>query len=372
MGAAAAPPAFQRVEELPTPALIVDLEEFEANLVRMAGALKEAGRAFRPHAKTHKCPEIARRCIAAGAVGACAAKLSEAEALAEGGVGGLLITTAVVGEAKIRRAVALARRRPDTIFSVDDAENVRQLSAAAGRGTKLNVALDLYVGRRTGVAPGQPALELARTISQLPNLHLKGLQAYCGYAAHVEGFDKRRQTSVEAMQQAVETRRLLETNGIGCPWISGGSTGTYNIDSAIDGVTEIQPGSFLFMDIDYRRIGGRGGAVYDDFRPSLFVLCTVVSRPQPKVAIVDGGYKAFATDRGYGPEAWNRPDLRYRFAGDEHGAVEMSGDELKVGDRVQFFTPHCDPTVNLYDRMYAVRRGRVEAEWAITARGRSQ
>jgi D-serine deaminase-like pyridoxal phosphate-dependent protein len=347
------------------------VEKLEANLQKMAGVLKAAGRGFRPHAKTHKTPEIAKLCIGAGAAGACAAKLSEAEALAAGGVKGLLVTTAVVGAAKLKRAAALARSNPDITYCVDDAENVRQLSAAVG-AARIQVAIDLWVGRRTGIAPGAPAVALAEEIAKHKNLKLKGLQAYCGYAAHVNGFEKRKQVSEEAMALAVDTRRQLERKGIECGWVSGGSTGTYNIDSAVDGVTEIQPGSFLFMDIDYRRIGGKSGAVYEDFAPSLFVWTTVVSRPQPAVAIVDGGYKAFATDRGYGPEAWDRPDLSYSFAGDEHGSVKMSGSELKVGDRVKWLVPHCDPTVNLYDRMYVVRNGRVEGEWLIAARGKSQ
>lgn len=373
VGAAAVPLPFRHRDELPTPALIVDLDVLEGNLAKMAGRLKGAGRAFRPHGKTHKCAEIAKRAIKAGAVGACAAKLGEAEAFAAAGVTGLLITGAAVGRANISRAVALARRSPDTIFCVDDAGNARDLNEAARAArVRLNVALDLWVGRRTGVPPGAPAVSLAETVAGLGNLRLKGLQAYCGYAAHVQGYEKRKRTSEEAMALAVETRRALERKGIACAWLSGGSTGTYNIDSAVEGVTEIQPGSFLFMDMDYRKIGGRSGAVYEDFAPSLFVICTVISRPQPQVAIVDGGFKAFATDRGYGPEAWKRPDLVYRFAGDEHGSVEMRGDELKLGDRVEFLTPHCDPTVNLYDALYAVRGSRVEGVWPIAARGRSQ
>lgn len=371
LGAATLPTPFRHRDELPTPALVFDRDVLQANLTKMAAHLKSAGRGFRPHGKTHKCPEIAKRCLAAGAVGACAAKLSEAEAFAEAGVTGLLITTPVIGAGKIRRAVDLARKRPDTIFCVDDIGNARQLNEAAA-GRKLNVAIDLWVGRRTGIPPGAPAVALAEELARLRNLRFHGLQAYCGYAAHIQGFEKRSQGSRDAMAQAVETRRAIEAKGIACGWVSGGSTGTYNIDSAIEGVTEIQPGSFLFMDIDYRRIGGRTGELYEDFQPSLFVICTVVSRPQPKTAIVDGGYKAFATDRGYGPDAWRRPDLKYSFAGDEFGSLAMSGDELKVGDRVEFLVPHCDPTVNLYDTIYEVSGEEVLAAWPISARGRSQ
>jgi D-serine deaminase-like pyridoxal phosphate-dependent protein len=374
-GAAAAVQAGRAVAkaDLATPALVVDLDAFEANLQKMAAHVKAAGRGFRPHGKTHKSPTVAKRLAAAGAAGACAAKLGEAEAFAAGGVRGLLVTSAVVGKAKLERALALARRQPDTIFCVDDAANAAEWNAAAATTRqRIRVAIDLWVGRRTGILPGAPAVALAEKIAQSRHLELAGLQAYAGHSSHVTGWEARRKSSEEAMAEAVATRRALEKLGIEGPLLTGGSTGTYNIDTALDGMTELQPGSFLFMDIDYRKIGGRGGALYDDFAPSLFVVCTVISRPKPDLAIVDGGFKAFATDRGYGPEAWRRPDLTYRFAGDEHGAVTMKGDELKVGDRLDFLVPHCDPTVNLYDRMYALRGDRVVEEWAITARGRSQ
>jgi D-serine deaminase-like pyridoxal phosphate-dependent protein len=175
------------------------------------------------------------------------------------------------------------------------------------------------------------------------------------------------------MRQAVETRRTIEKAGIECPMVTGGSTGTYNIDCNIDGVTELQPGSFMFMDVDYGRIGGQGSPVYQDFRNSLFVITTVVSR-RPGVAIVDGGYKAFATDKPYTPELRNLQGVPYSWAGDEHGSLDLSKApaDVKLGDRLEFIIPHCDPSVNLYDQIYALRGDRVEAVWAIAARGRSQ
>lgn len=361
-------------DDLPTPALILDLDAFEFNVKKMVGYVKGKGRAIRPHAKTHKCPEIAKYLMQAGAVGACAAKLSEAEALAAGGVTGLLITTAVVGVNKIERAIALAQKRPETTFCADNAQNVRDLNEAAGAAKlKLNVAIDLFVGNRTGIIAGDPAVALAEIIAGQPHLKLAGLQAYAGHASHTVGFEKRREVSIAAMTPAVETRRALERKGIACPLLTGGSTGTYNIDTDIDGINEMQPGSFLFMDVDYNRIGSQaGGEVYDDFRNSLFVRATVVSKPKDQQAIVDAGLKAFSTDKPY-PPRWRGGDaIPYAFAGDEHGRLTLSEKSVNVGDRLEFIIPHCDPSVNLYDRIYAVRGEQVEAVWRVAARGMSQ
>jgi D-serine deaminase-like pyridoxal phosphate-dependent protein len=361
-------------DDLPTPALILDLDAFESNVKKMVGYVKGKGRAIRPHAKTHKCPEIAKYLMRAGAVGACAAKLSEAEALAAGGVTGLLVTTCVVGKHKIERAIALARKRPETMFCVDNAQNVRDLNDAAGAAKlKLNVAIDLFVGNRTGIAPGETAVGLAEIIAKQPNLKLAALQAYAGHASHTVGFEKRREVSIAAMTPAVETRRALERKGIPCPLLTGGSTGTYNIDTDIDGINELQPGSFMFMDLDYNRIGSQSGSeVYNDFQNSLFVRATVVSKPKDEQAIVDAGLKAFSTDKPYLPK-WRGGDaIPYAFAGDEHGRLTLSAKSVNVGDRLEFIIPHCDPSVNLYDRIYAVRGEQVEAVWRVAARGMSQ
>jgi 3-hydroxy-D-aspartate aldolase len=362
-------------EDVPTPGLILDLDVFESNITKMAKHAKEHNRALRPHGKTHKCPEIAKALIQAGAAGACAAKISEAEVFAAGGVGGLLVTTAVIGKYKIERAVRLASQRHDTIFSVDNAQNVRDLNDAAGIAhLKMNVAIDLLVGSRTGIQPGQPALGLAQLIASLPNLKLAGIQAYAGHASHVKGFAERKKVSREAMGQAVDTRRLFEKQGIECPLLTGGSTGTYNIDSDIDGITELQPGSFMFMDVDYNRIGGQDGPLYKDFGNSLSVLTTVVSRPSDDIAIVDGGFKAFSTDKPFTPEAKGISGIVYSWGGDEHGRlnVAQASAAVNLGDHLEFIIPHCDPSVNLYDRIYCLRGNNVETVWKIAARGMSQ
>ena len=236
----------------------------------------------------------------------------------------------------------------------------------------LNLAIDLYFGR-TGVSPGAPAVDIARFISRLSHVRFAGIQAYDGAAAHTTPFEARRTRSLGSMKQAVETRRMIEREGIDCPLVSGGSTGTYLIDAEIDGVTEIQPGSFAFMDAEYAGIGGPDGGEYRDFAQALTVVATVISR-RPGVAIVDAGYKAFATDRPFTPVPVNLPGVTYGWAGDEHGRLDLTNADcdLRVGDRVEFVPPHCDPTVNLYDAIHALRGDRVEGVWPIAARGKSQ
>lgn len=359
--------------DVPTPALLLDLDAFEDNIAKMASHLKARNKAFRPHGKTHKCPDVARALIKAGAVGCCAARLSEAEVFADAGIPGLLITTAIIGKHKIERAVALANKAPDTMFVADDRQNVRDINDAAGRRNEpIRLAVDLFFGR-TGITPGQPAVELAQLIDSLPNVTFVGLQSYDGAAAHTTPFDARSARTRTTMGKAVETRAMIERGGIACPLVTGGSTGTYRFDSENPGITELQPGSFVFMDMEYRQIGGPDGTEYRDFKNALTVVTTVVSR-SAGLAIVDGGYKAFATDRPFTPRAVGIEGVTYAWAGDEHGRLEVSQAEreVKLGDRIEFIPPHIDPTVNLFDNIYALRGDRVEAVWPIAARGKSQ
>ena len=358
--------------DIPTPALLLDLDAFEDNIKKMASHLKARNKGFRPHGKTHKCPEIAKALIDAGAIGVCAARLSEAEVFAEHGIRGLLITTAVVGPDKIARAIALARSVPDTMLVVDDEHNVRALNGAAAGGGPIKLLIDLYFGR-TGIEPGPPAVRLAKIISTLPNVVLEGLQSYDGQAAHTTPFQARGDRTNGNMAKAIETKAMIEQDGISCRIVTGGSTGTYRFDAENPGMTELQPGSFIFMDLEYEQIGGPDGDRYRDFKNALTVITTVVSTP-PGFAIVDGGYKAFSTDRPFTPRPIDLPGVAYGWAGDEHGRLDLSTSSktLKVGDRVEFIPPHCDPTVNLYDQIYAMRGDRVEAVWPIAARGKSQ
>jgi D-serine deaminase-like pyridoxal phosphate-dependent protein len=362
-------------EELPTPALLLDLDAFEFNVQKMMSHVCEHNKTLRPHGKAHKSPEIAKYLITAGAVGACVAKLSEAEVFAEHGVGGLLVTTPVIGKYKIERALSLAKIQPDTILCVDNAQNVLDFSdAAVTRRLFLNLAIDLWIGRRTGVEPGAPSLALAQLIDSSPNVRFAGIQAYAGHASQVVGWEERRKTSRESMRQALDTKQLIEKNGMNVPLLTGGSTGTYDIDSQIEGMTELQPGSFIFMDVAYRRIGGKDGPVYQDFRNALSVLTTVISKPSRDIAVVDAGFKAFSTDQPVTPESKSAEGVVYRWAGDEHGILDLSqaSQPLNVGSTVEFVIPHCDPTVNLYDRIFCLRGDTVEQVWSVAARGKCQ
>lgn len=371
--AAALDPKGLRKADLPTPALLVDLDAFEANLKLMAGHCKRAGCGFRPHAKTHKCPEIGKRQVASGALGVCVATVPEAEAMVAAGIKGVLLTSPVVEPGKLARMTELARQGGEVMLAVGHPRQAEMLAeAAAAARVMVNVLVDVDVGdRRTGILPGQPALDLARFIAQRKSLRLRGLQAYAGHASHAVGFTRRREVSRTAMSKAVETRDLLVKAGLEVGILSGGSTGTYNIDSAIAGVTELQVGSYVFMDVEYRSIGGpEEAAVYQDFQPSLTVLTTVVSATHPDRVSLDAGTKAFATDVPFKPEAKGWEGLTYNRSGDEFGRLTAAaGARLpRLGDRLEFLVPHCDPTVNLYDRLYAVRGEKVEAVWPTTAR----
>ncbi|MGH7943947.1 MAG: DSD1 family PLP-dependent enzyme [Opitutaceae bacterium] len=362
--------------DLPTPALLVDLDLFEANLERMADHCKQAGCGLRPHAKTHKCAEVARRQIAAGALGICVATVAEAEAMVAADIRGVLLTSPIVDHNKIARMVELARQDQGVMLSVGHPLAVERLAEAAKeRRVTMEVLIDVDVGdRRTGILPGQPALELARLIGRNRNLRLRGLQAYSGMASHVAGFSAREKSSRSAMAKAADTRDLLGKAGFDMSLFSGGSTGTYNIDPGPGGVTELQAGSFIFMDVNYRVIGGRNGSsLYTDFQPSLTVLATVVNATHPDQVTVDAGIKAFSTDSTDKPEAKGWEGISYRRSGDEFGALTVAaGARLpQLGDRLEFIVPHCDPTVNLYDRIYALRGDKVEAVWPIMARRES-
>jgi D-serine deaminase-like pyridoxal phosphate-dependent protein len=362
--------------EIPTPALLLDLDRFERNIQKMAAHIAAAGKKLRPHAKTHKCPEIARRQIAAGAVGVCVAKVGEAEVMAAAGVRNLLITTEVVGPEKIGRLLGVLRRQPETLVVVDNRDNVQEVGdAVAKAGLVLNVLVDVDVGgRRTGTQPGEPALDLGRHVAAHPALHLRGLQGYAGHCAHVMGYDDRRRTSRRWMGRLMKTRELFQKHGLPVDVVTGGSSGTFNIDSELEGMTELQSGSYCVMDLDYRRIGSPRGAAYDDFEMALTVLTTVISVPTAEMAMVDGGFKAFSTDRPFVPEAVEWPGVEYSWAGDEHGRLMTTepGRLPRLGQLIEFFPPHCDPTINLYDRIYAMRGDTVEAVWDVAGRGRSQ
>ena len=364
------PPASigQRLEQVDTPALILELDAFEYNLRTLADMAHGRVR-VRAHAKTSKCAEVSKRQMALGAVGVCCQKVAEAEAMVEGGIPDVLVSNEVVGAAKIERLAQLARRARIGVC-VDDAGNVRDLEAAAQRaGAKLDVFVELEVGMgRCGVAPGEPALALARAVAACANLRFAGLQAYNGRAQHVRSNEDRRALIGKAAAAVRMTRELLVRNGIPCPIVTGAGSGTFMFEVESGAWDEIQPGSYAFMDADYAK--NEWAAPLPRFEHALFVLATVMSRSKPERAIVDAGLKASSVDSGM-PAVWRRPGLTYALASDEHGFIDIAPGAAApaLGDKLLLVPGHCDPTINLYDWYVCVRAGVVEALWPITARG---
>jgi D-serine deaminase-like pyridoxal phosphate-dependent protein len=368
MASAPAAAVGASLEEVDTPALVIELDAFERNLKVLAQSVEGRGVRVRAHAKTHKCPEIALRQIAAGAVGVCCQKVSEAEAMVAGGVADVLVSNEIVGARKLERLAALARRARIGVC-VDDAGNVRALSEAAQRaGATIEVYVEVDVGaRRCGVAPGGPALALAREVAALPGLRFAGLQAYHGAAQHLRATAERREAIARAAAAANQTRRLIESEGLACPTVTGAGSGTFAFEIESGVFDEIQPGSYVFMDADYAK--NEWAAPLPRFEHALFVLATVMSRPAPDRAVLDAGLKALAVDSGM-PLVWERPGLRFARASDEHGVLEIgAGATPALGDKLLLVPGHCDPTVNLYDWYVCVRSGVVEQVWPIAARG---
>ena len=357
------------LEEVDTPALILDLDALEGNIARMARSAAASGVRLRPHAKSHKCAEIARRQVAAGAVGVCCQKVSEAAALVAGGVADVLVTNEIVGAAKTARLARLAREAKVAVLA-DDAANVAELDAAArSEGVRLDLLVEIDVGaNRCGVQPGEPALALARRIAGCRNLRFAGLHAYHGSAQHLRSASERRAAIAAACDKARATKTLIEDAGIACETITGAGTGTFLLESASRVFNEIQPGSYVFMDADYHRNAWEEG--WPRFAQSLFVLAAVMSTPAADRAVVDAGLKASSVDSGL-PQVHQRPGVDYVKASDEHGVLKIAAGAKapKLGEKLLLVPGHCDPTVNLYDSFVCVRGGKVEALWPVTARG---
>jgi 3-hydroxy-D-aspartate aldolase len=366
-----APPASVGIplDEIDTPALVLDLDALEGNIARMAAALQGSGVRLRPHAKSHKCAEIARRQIAAGAVGICCQKVSEAEAMVAGGAADVLVTNEIVGKTKLARLAHLAKEAKVAVLA-DDAGNVTALDAAAREEkVRLELLVEIDVGAgRCGIAPGEAALALAKGIAACRNLRFGGLHAYHGAAQHRRDPAERRAAIAAAAEKAQLTKSLIEAAGIACETVTGAGTGTFLLEATSRVFNEIQPGSYVFMDADYARNRWEEG--WPAFGQSLFVLSTVMSTPAPDRAVVDAGLKASSVDSGM-PLVNDRPGVEYAKASDEHGVLKIAAGAKspKLGEKLLLVPGHCDPTVNLYDRYVCVRKGKVEALWAISARG---
>ena len=362
---------------LNTPVLVLDIGALERNIAAMAKLAASKGVQLRPHAKTHKSIDIAQRQIAAGAVGQCCAKLGEAETLAEGGIDGLHITSPVVSPGAITRLIALNDRCERLSVVVDNPANVAALAQAASLAQPLSVFIDIDPGiRRTGVASPEAAVALVRVIAATPNLAYAGVQFYCGREQHVESFAERQAAVQERTIYLQSVIAALVEAGSPPAIVTGSGTGTHRIDLELGVFTELQVGSYVFMDDQYRAcdLAGLGNEACP-YETSLFVDARVVSANAKSLVTVDAGFKAFATEGEPPRVAQGAPQgARFAFMGDEHGAVIAPdiGTQLVVSDRVILSIPHCDPTVDLYDNYHVVKDDTLVGIWPVSARGRSR
>ena len=360
------------VEDIATPALLIDLDAFEKNVKVMADFIRANGVRHRAHAKTHKSIDIALyQMDQGGACGICCQKVSEAEALVAAGITDVLVSNQVVNHRQIDRLATMARRAR-VIVCVDDAANVDELSAAA---VKNEVQIECLVeidcgGGRCGVSAGRPAVELARKISDSEGLLFSGLQAYQGSAQHVREYALRQAKVETAVEQVAETLKMLESEGLQCGIIGGAGTGTYYFEGTSKVYNELQCGSYIFMDVDYQRICDADGNRISEFDNSLFVLTSIMSHTKPDIAVCDAGLKVLSVDSGL-PKVFGRDDLEYTQSSDEHGVITDPDGVLRLNDKLMLIPGHCDPTCNLFDWYVGVRAGKVECLWPVTARGMS-
>ena len=364
---AAKPSGLTRVAQVDTPALLLDADALEANLQTMASFFAHRHCKLRPHFKSHKCTAIARLQMKAGAAGITCAKLGEAEVVADAGIRNLLIANQIVGPLKIRRLIELCRRA-DPMVAVDSAENVNMLSeAAVAAGVSIGVLVEVDVGMgRCGVAPGQPALELGRMVAASPGLRFEGLQGYEGHCVDLRDETERIKQTRQSLDHLVGTRRLIEQTGLRVNIVSGGGTGTYTINGDCEGIDEVQAGSYAAMDWWYSDIR-------PEFKQAMSILASVISRPNPGVAVIDVGRKGVGAEWG-APRIKNLPGADVAsFGSEEHTKLSVPQDSpIRIGDRIEIIPSHGCTTSNLYSEFVVHRGGLVTDHWAIEGRGKLQ
>ncbi len=357
-------------QDLPTPVLVLDEAAFERNLDRMSRHCQSAGLQLRAHVKVHRSADIGQRQVKAGAIGLCCATIAECEWMSANGISGLLWTAQPVGPDKTARFVALAKKDPASMTAVDDPAVVDRLNEAAGAAkTRLRLVVDIDVGiGRQGVHTPQEALELAQRIDRAPHLHFAGLMGYSGAASHAPGWENRRNVSRREVAKLLEAAALCRQSGLPVDIVTGGSTGTYNIDSEIEGITELQAGSYALMDSLYHGIGAKNGsATYDDFACALTVLTRVISRKYPNKATIDAGNKSLTRETDLVKD-W--PGVRVRPAGAEYGMLvwQDADREPRLGDLAELIPSNLDMSVNTFDRMYVCRGDAVVDVFSVLGR----
>ncbi len=358
------PPIGAPKSEIDTPALLINHEVLERNIATMAAYFRDGKARLRPHSKTHKSVQVARKQIAAGAVGITCAKLGEAEALADGGIDDILIANQIVGPIKITRLAALAKRCAVAV-AVDSSDNIRELSEAANAaGVTIRCLVEVNVGmNRCGVDTPEDALRLAREVERSQGLHFGGLQAYEGHLQNLLPLAEREARVRGDMQRALDARAYIEAAGIGVPLISGGGTGTFRISRGL--IDEIQAGSYATMDGQYKKVGA-------EFDNALTLLVTIISRPHPNLAVIDAGFKALTSE--FGPPTVLVDGATFGRFSEEHGTLELAGDaqKLRAGDKIELSPSHGCTTINLHDNFYVMEDERLMDVWKIVGRGKFQ
>ncbi|MDN5844170.1 MAG: DSD1 family PLP-dependent enzyme [Alcaligenaceae bacterium] len=354
--------------QIDTPALVLDLDALEKNIGAMADYAATRNMALRPHGKTHKCPEIARRQIAAGAIGICCAKTTEVEAFAAEDIPSILLTAPVADPRKLERLARARKALGELYMVVDDPAHVDACEAVARLTQQtVNVLIDMDVGQhRTGVVGPEAVVALARRVIETKGLTLAGLQAYAGQLQHIVEVRERESQARAVLAQVTAARDALLSNGMACGIVSGSGTGTFDIDAEAQVYTELQVGSYVFMDAHYHEVRQKG-AQGPTLVPALFVATQVISNRHPGFVTTDAGSKSMALD---GSAPWvsrGAPQgCAYRTSGDQFGrAVLPDSGSLPLGARLELVPPHCDPTVNLYEMFHCVRGDVIEALWKI-------
>ncbi len=364
------PPTLMTVDDLDTPALLVNLDAFERNIERMARTFRQAGVSWRPHTKGIKVPALAQRLIDAGAIGVTCAKVSEAEVMAKGGIRDILIANQVVGEKKVKRLAELCRIA-DVIVAVDSPAGVAELDHAAGvAGTRPRVIVEVDTGmHRCGVQPGQPVVDLATVAASSAHLRFAGVMAWEGHTAAIADETEKRGAVTAAVALLTSSADACRKAGIPVAIVSCSGTGTYKFASGLPGITEVQAGGGVFGDVHYRDHFGV------DHECSLTVVTTVVSRPTSTYIVTDGGFKTLGSINASAEPIGIPLEHVKRFTlSAEHGNLRLTVENtaLKAGDRLEWTVGYSDATVFMHDEIHGTRNGVVEGSWIIEGRGKLQ
>lgn len=367
---------LEKLKRIDTPCLLLDLDKLKENLTAMQNYATKAGVAVRPHCKTHKCSHIAKMQIEAGAVGISAAKLSEAEILIEQGIPNILITSPVVSEIKLTKLARCIEKAPELMLVIDNLDNAEALNGIGQMLKKpIQVLIDLDPGiGRTGIHPNH-ALEFGHLLQKLTWIQVQGIQCYAGNLQHVVDYQERKARSLKTMQMASEIFKTLNSVFPQLHILTGSGTGTFDIDPVASKVTEIQPGSYTVMDVQYESIGSQNNpSNFNFFKNAMTLLTTVISSNRTEHVTVDAGTKAIYFDPNFNPRVISHPHLSFDWGGfgDEHGKITSTKNLPQQGELIEMVVPHCDPTINLYDQFIIVQNHEVIDKWEIDLRGKSQ